>query len=211
MDDATARRLAKAQYADDDDIEIDEDAKVSHATEGATDGGAWVQAWVWIEPQDDEPQDDDDEPFVIQTACAACESQPIAGQTRGLRASTRAYEGGEMGEKGLLVTILRSALGDTTNDGVTGVRKGHKSVLLVGDGVAEVFEENESRPTLRLVRRNLGGEYLHAEPVVQPRGMVGPMFGGNFVHSSDSRFPSRYPIPVHDRFETPEDYELLSR
>ncbi len=26
-------------------------------------------------------------------------------------------------------------------------------------------------------------------------------FGGNFVHSSDSRFPSKQPIPIHDRQE----------
>lgn len=63
--------------------------------------------------------------------------------------------------------------------------------------------------TLRLVRRRLfGGEYLHAEPVCRkPEGSVGPMFGGNFIFSSDSRFPSDYPIPIHDRYETPETYQ----
>jgi len=29
----------------------------------------------------------------------------------------------------------------------------------------------------------------------------GGMFGGNFIESSDSRFPVQAPIPVHDRFE----------
>ena len=53
--------------------------------------------------------------------------------------------------------------------------------------------------------------YVHAEPVDKPEGKVGPMFGGNFIYTSDSRFPNDYPIPVHDRFETPEQAEILSR
>jgi hypothetical protein len=28
------------------------------------------------------------------------------------------------------------------------------------------------------------------------------MFGGNFIHTSDSRFPSSAPIAVHDRVES---------
>jgi hypothetical protein len=30
---------------------------------------------------------------------------------------------------------------------------------------------------------------------------TGGMFGGNYIESSDSRFPTTAPIPVHDRFE----------
>ena len=56
------------------------------------------------------------------------------------------------------------------------------------------------------------------EPLVKPAGKIGGMFGGNFVYTSDSRFPSLYgerncahfPIPVHDRFETQEEYDALS-
>ena len=67
---------------------------------------------------------------------------------------------------------------------------------------------------ITLVKRTFAGgrEYLHVEPVNVDGGedMAGPMFGGNFVYTSDSRFPSPYPIPVHDRFETWEQYKLLS-
>jgi hypothetical protein len=28
------------------------------------------------------------------------------------------------------------------------------------------------------------------------------MAGGTFIYSSDSHFPSRYPIALHDRWET---------
>jgi hypothetical protein len=41
-DDALYREAAKECWTD-DDLEIDEDAKVS-----AGEGGAWVQAWVWV-------------------------------------------------------------------------------------------------------------------------------------------------------------------
>jgi hypothetical protein len=47
------------------------------------------------------------------------------------------------------------------------------------------------------------------------------MFGGNFGYSSDSRFseavreltgsPHYGAVPIHDRFDTPEDHEALSR
>lgn len=40
-----------------------------------------------------------------------------------------------------------------------------------------------------------------AVPRVQPERKNGPMFGGCFVYSSDSRFPGGKPIPLHDRFE----------
>jgi hypothetical protein len=51
-------------------------------------------------------------------------------------------------------------------------------------------------------------------------GKVGPMWGGSFVHTSDSRFAeaveiltgtkSGLAVPLHDRFETPAQYEALS-
>lgn len=40
--------------------------------------------------------------------------------------------------------------------------------------------------------------------------LLGPMFGGQFIYSSDSRFPSDQPIHIHDRFETQAQYDRLS-
>lgn len=63
-----------------------------------------------------------------------------------------------------------------------------------------------------------GEEYLKALPLLpKPKGMIGPMFGGNYAYAYEREFP-RYstlpnrsvPIPIHDRFETPEEYETLS-
>jgi hypothetical protein len=99
--------------------------------------------------------------------------------------------------RGLHVSIYRNARwGDASNGGVSGKAE---SALLVGPGIPEIFAESEGVPVLKLVRRNIGGEYLHAEPVVgKDATKVGYMFGGNFIYTSDSRFPNRYPIPTRD-------------
>lgn len=118
---------------------------------------------------------------------------------------------------GLMVTILRPADGsDCTNGGVTG-RHIH-AVLVDAEGP---FEPTPDMPGLRLVRRTICGEpYLHAVPVDGPEGddglgprNVGPMFGGSFITSSDSRFRAvnAYPIPVHDRWESARTNDMLSR
>lgn len=107
--------------------------------------------------------------------------------------------------KGLLVEVLRSKL-ESTNGGVSSF---NDTIFLIGEGVPEVFEENNKYPVLKLVRR---GTYLHAEPNWKPTpGHIGWMMGGNFIYSSDSRFPNDYPIAVHDRQESQLDNDALSR
>ena len=67
-----------------------------------------------------------------------------------------------------------------------------------------------------LVKRELWGEdHSYAEPLFKPKGKL-EMFGGNFVYTSDSRLyklcglKTAMPIPVHDRFETQEEYEAMT-
>lgn len=113
--------------------------------------------------------------------------------------------------KALPVYVYRcSRLEDCTNGGVSA--SSDRLLLICEDGFVDAKTDD---PTLlRLVKREFGGgTYLHAEPVNPDRGekVLGPMFGGNYVSTSDSRFPSDYPIPVHDRYETREQYDLLSR
>lgn len=117
------------------------------------------------------------------------------------------------GMKGMLVNVYRDASigGDCTNDGITSKID---RAILVGDGIPEVFATRDGLPALRLVKRTFGkNPYFHAEPVDDPRAAdgkhVGPMAGGNFVYSCDSRFRSicKYPIPVHDRYEDHELYK----
>jgi hypothetical protein len=123
---------------------------------------------------------------------------------------------------GLTVSVLRQVtlrpdgkpgrIMDCTNGGVTSK---FDDFVLVGPGIDEIFPATATRPALKIVRRNIGGkQYVHAEPVAPcPSNCVGYMFGGNFVTCSDSRVRAinEYPIPVHDRVETPQQYDRLSR
>lgn len=99
--------------------------------------------------------------------------------------------------KGLVVNVYRAKHFNCT----TGVTSTHDTVLLVGKGIPEVSEsDGVFLPILKVVRRNIfGREHVHAEPIDEPNG--NRMFGGNFIYTSDSRFPNQYPIPVHDRVE----------
>lgn len=118
----------------------------------------------------------------------------------------------------VLYTTYGGTISDCTNGGVTSK---NERVILVPEGcTAEQIADLKATatlPILKVVRRNIGGrEYLHAEPIDAPgRNPIGSwMAGGNFVYSSDSRYSqwvAQYPISVHDRTETPEQYDLLSR
>lgn len=91
-----------------------------------------------------------------------------------------------------------------------GISSRVKNVVLVGNGIPQIFSPNAETPAVYLKRNICGGEYIHAEPVEQPKGMIGPMAGGAFIYSHDSRFPVRYPISLHDRFDTQKEYDALS-
>ena len=102
--------------------------------------------------------------------------------------------------KGLIVSVYKSfnsngSVSDCTNGGLSSTVH---DITICGDDIPEIFEANESRPAFRVVRRNIGGEYLHVEPWERPEG-AGWMFGGNICHTSDSRFLNRYALNIHDR------------
>ena len=52
MSDATYRQRAKALYEDEGTLEIDDNAVVSKS-----DGGVYVQAWVWIDDEEEEEEE----------------------------------------------------------------------------------------------------------------------------------------------------------
>jgi hypothetical protein len=114
----------------------------------------------------------------------------------------------------LHVYVYRNDLGDSTNGGIT---SNVKSILLCTSKEEAVEEMKKGVPALYLENRNLShGMYKTAYPgTSKPNGHVGYMAGGNFVYTSDSRFSeyfgTSYPIPVHDRSETQEEYNILSR
>lgn len=110
----------------------------------------------------------------------------------------------------VLYTTYGGVISDCTNGGVTSKSE---RVILVPEGVEA---PTSTLPVLKVVRRMIGGKpYLHAEPANRPGldSMGTWMAGGNFVYSSDSRFRewvSEYPLSVHDRTETPEQYARMS-
>lgn len=117
--------------------------------------------------------------------------------------------------QGISVQILRSDLGDCTNKGVTSPALSKGRIVVVFDEAIEHgnynLEDCKDDPRilcLKVVRRWVGtkNEYLHIEPMFDQGvpGGVGPIMGGNYITTSDSRFRTlaRYPLPVHDRFET---------
>lgn len=111
--------------------------------------------------------------------------------------------------KGLMVFVLRDAGGaDCTNGGASS--KFARFILVdesgeFMDGNSWVFSPKPDMPLLRLLPGHLGGAAerrdFRAVPEPPPGKRGEPMFGGNFVFSSDSRFPALGPIPIHDRWE----------
>lgn len=100
---------------------------------------------------------------------------------------------------GLYVSVYRGEY-DCTLDGVTSPKFGHKQVFLVtGDGPWTVADAiKKGTPVLAV--RELGG-VKNAFPVHDGKQYLKGQWaaGGNFVYTSDSRFPSRQPLSVHDR------------
>lgn len=109
--------------------------------------------------------------------------------------------------RALPISVYRTArLGDCTNGGITS--RYDELLLVCEDGFIKVDEENLPENLVVLVTRHLfGEEYKHLEPYAKPAGL-GWMYGGNIACTSDSRFPSQYPLKVHDRQETQEQYDL---
>lgn len=116
--------------------------------------------------------------------------------------------------KGLLVHVqwFENGKTDCSLNGVTNpVNCPKAQAILIWDGTdsrtglssavdAAVFLPCDGVPVLKV--ENFHGR-LRAVPCFDD-GTKRPgwfMFSGNFVYTSDSRFPNDYPIPVHDRQE----------
>ena len=95
------------------------------------------------------------------------------------------------------------------------------TVTLIGDGVDGPFEPDAKAPAVRLIRRDIDGIYVHAEPdLTHPSnayeleriGHYNPWFmaGGCLLYSHDSRFRKAvghsYAISLHDRVERDYSY-----
>lgn len=114
---------------------------------------------------------------------------------------------------GLYCNVYRaSEFPDCTNNGITSRTS---RIILIDETQSGPFVPDKDEIYLLLVQNDSKSKgYIYAEPRMNGEKINDldyGMFGGNFVYSSDSRFPSDYPIPVHDRFESQATYDALSR
>lgn len=122
--------------------------------------------------------------------------------------------------KQLSVNIYKFPLGECTNNGAS---SRHTTMVAFDGDLEEIRQYVENKQIdpdkcLYLVRRELWGEnHFYFTPLEfalnNPNGNV--CMGGNYCCTSDSRWREMvgdsYPRPIHDRFETWEQYEALSR
>ena len=113
---------------------------------------------------------------------------------------------------------------DPTNGGVSG-RYDEIMVPCEHGFECDIDPDNPPENLFVIEDMNIGFyRALHLVPYKKHRdGMVGPMFGGNYADISDSRwgqmlsdqygaaFRFNTCLSIHDRYETPEMYEALSR
>ena len=104
----------------------------------------------------------------------------------------------------ILVFVFKNPLGNCTNNGISG---NIINMELVVENCFDPKKHDIDKTLILRIKESPDGMYLFATPTDEyieqhHSDHLGPMFGGNFIHTSDSRFPSNYPIPVHDRFET---------
>ena len=98
---------------------------------------------------------------------------------------------------GLLCTVYRrSDTADSTNGGVS---SRYHSVVLVGNDVEGPFEAEGKENVLQLIYRARHKDFI-AAPLDDGQGRH-YMFGGNFLYTSDSRFPVSHPVKIFDRLE----------
>lgn len=115
--------------------------------------------------------------------------------------------------RALSVDIFKWNLRDCSNHGISS--KYNEILLECPDGPIKVDEDNLPENLCKVVKRNLFGDvYVHIEPYIKAKG-AGWMYGGTIVDSSDARFGRitgiNYPVHLHDRDESWEMYEKLSR
>lgn len=125
--------------------------------------------------------------------------------------------------QGVICDILTD--GQSYSNG--GISAWHKRVTLIGPEIEQATRQIKAAghypvtlhaptadaPAVRLC--TTAPNYLVAEPVEKPDGAVGPMTGGTWIVANDQRrwrilTGSHRPIPLHDRFETVEQYRLNS-
>lgn len=101
--------------------------------------------------------------------------------------------------KKILTFVFKHSLGDCSNNGLTS-KYDHLN-LYHGDLNEEEINELPEDSLILIERVLFGKQANYAVPVEIYKTKRHSMAGGNWVYTSDSRFPSDAPIAVHDRVE----------
>ena len=119
-----------------------------------------------------------------------------------------------------LYFVLQLKTSDCSASGLTSrVDSGHLFWDCTRDEAIDYCREKNIVPEDQffLVEKEIWGEkYAYAEPLIKPDRSMCQVFGGNYITTSDSAGYNQgycrtaFPIPVHDRFETWEEYQVLS-
>jgi len=120
----------------------------------------------------------------------------------------KAADAEKLGRKGLSCDVYRSDGQDCTANGISA---NNRSLICIftpkGRDVAGPFkyQDDGHEDCLVLFEAMTGNPNMRHWRAVPKKfidkGINHFMFGGNFVYSSDSRFPSRSPIKIFDRVE----------
>lgn len=125
--------------------------------------------------------------------------------------------------KALPIYVYRTPrLGDCTNHGISG--KYDELLIACPDGFIDIDPENVPENFAMVELRHVFGNTVI--PTIYPADIVNGkavkrggkwyMMGGNYGATSDSRFTKLVggyygAVAIHDRYETPEEYDMYSR
>ncbi|MBR1531218.1 MAG: hypothetical protein IJ643_04055 [Eubacterium sp.] len=115
--------------------------------------------------------------------------------------------------RAIRVQIYKPNHGDCSNDGIS---SRFNEVLIIHErGYVDIDIDNEDLPEnlCKIVDRPFGTKAVEPYRKVD-KGCIGWMYGGTIVDSSDARWnelSGGVPLHLHDRQETEELYDMLSR
>jgi len=102
---------------------------------------------------------------------------------------------------GLIVEVYKSKrIGDCTKGGISG--KSDCLLLVLPEGGPFKVKDHKDIPAVFIEERSWMKSCEEPDRrIAVPLGHDASefSFGGNFIYTSDSRFPSSFPIPIHDR------------
>jgi len=105
--------------------------------------------------------------------------------------------------KKILTFVFKNPLGDCTNNGLTSKVNNVDLYSEVTESDYEALESLDGDVLVLVKRGSFMGRQLGdiAVPFSILKSGRHSMSGGNFIYTSDSRFPGEAPISVHDRVE----------